>query len=637
MIKVFHRAGVLGLFAILFSVSLPAQQRQVTVPEKLAAYPDIILYNAKIVTMDNYSLNDSPGNIFQAMAVRGDLIQFVGSNQEVVSYAGPQTRKIDLKGRTVVPGFINTHAHWHNGAVSAWAKKHPEKFEPFMRDFSVPGKTFAEITKGIELVIKENMANALPGQWASITLPANATGTEIGPEYMVKGGMTEQQLTALAPELPVVLTCWNCGFIVNKAARKDITGMYLIDPDMQEEAINEETTVYTIFTRAVPVEKYFDRHLGDLADLLEEDLSEKAAGGFTTYSSHIQGLKFMPAFQKLVREDRMPIRFGFAYRYCQEFEANIAGCFLRHGDWAGMGNKYFWSVGVTLGAIDYAPPRICTVAEPRPQYKERLMELCMVTPGSPYYEAIYTILRSRYRFVVNHSWADGGLDTVMDIIERVMKENPDITLDFMRSLRVSADHCGLMPRPDQLPRMKNSGMIISCGANNMNRAAPWIKVFGEDKADWVNPIKNMVKAGVMPTAEGEGGGEVTPFYGNHMLITRKTDRGQIIGPNQAIDRVSAIKMQTIWGAFYVLKEKELGSLEPGKLADFVVLNKDYFTVPQDDIPTVFPLMTVLGGKTMVLREELAGELGLAAAGPQKKFKFVEEPREFSEIGEGDSE
>ena len=235
------------------------------------------------------------------------------------------------------------------------------------------------------------------------------------------------------------------------------------------------------------MEKYFNEHLSELADMLEEYLSEQAANGVTTYSSHIQGIAFMPAFQKLVREDRMPIRFGFAYRYCYEFNADMASCFRRHGDWAGMGNQYFWSVGATLGAIDGGPPEWCTTAKPRPGYEKRVLESCQVRPGTPYYEAIHTMLRSRMRYVANHAAADKSLDTVMDIMEKVMEENPDITLEEMRRLRVSADHCYMNPRPDQIPRLKKLGMMISCGAG-VDRFVPWLPVFGEQLANWNTPV-----------------------------------------------------------------------------------------------------------------------------------------------------
>ena len=94
-----------------------------------------------------------------------------------------------------------------------------------------------------------------------------------------------------------------------------------------------------------------------------------------------------------------------------------------------------------------------------------------------------------------------------------------------------------------------------------------------------------------------------------------------MAPEEAINRVQILKMATSYAARYVLKEKELGTLEPGKLADFVLLSKDYFTIPEEEIPTVIPLMTVLGGKTIVLREELARDISLSAVGPQFKFAF----------------
>jgi cytosine/adenosine deaminase-related metal-dependent hydrolase len=82
-----------------------------------------------------------------------------------------------------------------------------------------------------------------------------------------------------------------------------------------------------------------------------------------------------------------------------------------------------------------------------------------------------------------------------------------------------------------------------------------------------------------------------------------------------------MKAMTTWASYYVIREDQIGSLAPGKMADFVVLNKDYFTIPEADIPTVFPLLTVLGGKTIVLRKELADEWGTQPVGPQIQWEF----------------
>ena len=638
MIRASRQTGVLGLFVILLGVSLPAQQTQNNVPTELIAYPDLILYNAKIVTMDDPSVNNSPGRTVEAMAVRGDRIQFTGSTQQVLRYAGPQTRKMDLKGRTVVPGLMDTHNHIHQGAIAMWAQKNPAKIGSIARAFHVTGKTFEELTHGIELVIKEQMSHSLPGQWALIRLPSGPNRVGVGVPYMeaAKAGtgnaMTRKELDALAPKLPVMITATGGPFIVSTAGRDNLLEMYGVEPTDENEAA--AISGRNVFERTLP-HIYFAKHLDELADVLEEELRHTAAGGYTTFSSHIVGLTLMPAYQKLAREERMPMRFAFAHRFCNELEPDQAQCFLRLGDWAGMGNKYFWNTGVTLGSSDGGAPRFCSTMEPLPEYRKPgspwLTERCGLKPGSPYYKAIYTALRTRYRYVAGHVFADKSMDTLMDIMERVMEENPDITLDFMRSLRVSSDHCGFYPRPEQLPRMKRLGIILSCNPSYVERNAPWLRVFGEDKGNWIVPIKNILDAGVMVAAETDGASQqvsfsvdnpVTPMTNLVLYLSRKSSRGELVGPAQAIDRVSALKMQTVWASFYVLREKELGTLEPGKFADFVVFNKDYFTVPQEEIPTVFPLMTVMGGKTRVLREELAKELGLPPVGPQKKWRFT---------------
>ena len=83
-------------------------------PPEVIAYPDLIVYNGKIVTMDNRSNNTVPGSIVQAMAVRDGEILKLGEDSSVLRLAGPDTRRIDLKGRTVIPGLIDTHSHLHD-------------------------------------------------------------------------------------------------------------------------------------------------------------------------------------------------------------------------------------------------------------------------------------------------------------------------------------------------------------------------------------------------------------------------------------------------------------------------------------------------------------------------------------------
>ena len=127
---------VAALFAILLvATSLQAQN----IPAELIQYPELIVHNGKIVTMSDATLNDSLGRTVQAMAVRNKRILAVGSNSEVLRLAGPQTRQIDLGGRTVVPGMINPHTHVHTRALGRWVVNNPDAVVEVARRFSVGG------------------------------------------------------------------------------------------------------------------------------------------------------------------------------------------------------------------------------------------------------------------------------------------------------------------------------------------------------------------------------------------------------------------------------------------------------------------------------------------------------------------
>jgi len=371
------RRWIVCLFPLfLLAGALRAQN----IPRELIHYPDLIVYNGKIATMSDASMNDSPGRTVQALAVRGDRIQFLGSSNEILRYAGPQTRKIDLKGRTVLPGLINTHSHMHDHSLQLWVRRHPQEVEKVMKRFTVTGKNYAEMTKGIELVIKENMARPLPGQWAWIDLPTGgSSGTGLGIQYLIEEQMTRKTLDELAPQLPVFVLS-HPKFLLNTAARNAFLSIYEVPPTDENEriALSQDTTI----NRSLVVDQYFRTHLDELANTLEDGLKHQAALGFTTFSSHIVGLRIHDAYLKLVRAGRMPIRFAYADRMCQQVEPDMAGCFIRKGDVAGLGDPYFWSVGVTLGGIDAGPPQICTTMEAPKEFKD--MERCVLQPGNEY-------------------------------------------------------------------------------------------------------------------------------------------------------------------------------------------------------------------------------------------------------------
>ena len=611
---------------ILMLGVLALAQGTVTVPTAIVTYPDLILYNGKIVSMDDTSTGPSPGTIYQAVAIRDRKIQALGSDALVLTYAGPQTQKVDLKGRTVIPGIVDSHTHIHNNEVAYWVKENPAAFEAMAKRFVVGGHSYEEFKRGIELVLKERMGSANPDQWAFINLPTNdpknpGSGTGLGVQFLQERGLTLSDLDKLSPNHPVFLQS-HPGYMINTAGKKAIQKLYGFFPPM-DVADDTGFGELTEYERALLVDGYFRVHPKELADIVELGLLKNAAVGITTFASHMMGLQFLNAYQRLIREDRMPIRYAYTHYFGFQDNPDPSAFYMRLGDMAGLGNDYFWSIGAGLGNIDSGPPMYCSTMEAPKEVKDR--EWCRNAPGSEMQKATLTAILAKERVAVGHAWGDKGVDYFMDQLDEAMKLDPTITLDYIRSRRFSSDHCGFYPRPAQLPRMAKYGMIISCGGNTLGRSYPWLEKYGVDKyANWISPIKSMLKAGVKPVFEDESGvnGLVseTYFYGAFPLITRKNEYGKLVAPEEAIDRMTLMKMMTSWPAEYVLRENQVGTLAPGKLADIVVLNKDYFTVPQDELPNIYPVMTVVGGKVEVIRAEFAKELGRQPVGPQIEFK-----------------
>jgi predicted amidohydrolase YtcJ len=617
-------------------VSWAAAQETATVPVEIISYPDLILYNGKIMTMDDASTGPSPGSIFQAIALRDRRIQALGADAEILSYAGPATERINLQGKTVIPGIVDAHTHIHNSEVAWWAQQNPQAFETMGREFVVGGMTSEDLKKGIELVLKERMSGVDPDKWAFISLPTNSpddpgSGTGVGVNFLQQRDITLQDLDTLSPNNPVLLR-GHPAYMINSAGKKAIEQMYGFFPPM-ETADDTGFGELTTYRRSLMVDGYFRVRPRELADIVEQGLRKNAAAGITTFSSHMMGLQFLNAYQILIRENRMPIRYAYTHYFGFQGNSDPASFYMRLGDMEGLGNDYFWAAGVGLGNVDSGPPKICTTMEAPPEVKNR--EWCRDEPGNASSKAVLTAVLSKERVAVGHVYGDKAVDYFMDTLEEAMQLDPTITLDYIRSRRFTADHCGFYPRPDQIPRIARLGMIISCGGNSLSRSYPWLERYGLQYAKWISPVKSLIDGGVRTVYENEAGVQglvsETYFYQGYALITRKNEYGAMVAPEEAIDRMTLMKMSTSWPAEFALREAHIGTLEAGKLADLLVLNRDYFTVPEEEIPEVFPLLTMVGGKIQVLRSEFAGELGRDPVGPQMEFR--NEPQYASAEGE----
>jgi predicted amidohydrolase YtcJ len=245
---------------------------------------------------------------------------------------------------------------------------------------------------------------------------------------------------------------------------------------------------------------------------------------------------------------------------------------------------------------------------------------CNYAPDSRGAKLLYEWIKAGGRYVGNHTSGDGDVDNILLIIDRASRD-AGMSYEEIRSKRHAIDHMVLWPRPDQVEPLKRLGVMASGDSFEIIQSTPAaFEIYGEKGISQVVPKRRVIEAEIPTTVEIDralGSTNLTLFSaGIAPMIERRGWDGKVYGANQALDRQIALKSATYWGAYYLLREDRLGSLEPNKSADFLVLDRDYLTIPEGDIANIRVLMTVVGGKIIHLVPSLAGEIGMRPSGAQ---------------------
>jgi len=562
-------------FLVLFAL-FASQALAQSLPPEVIRYADIVLHNGKIVTVD------SQFSIAQAIAVRDGKILKVGNDQAILPLAGPNTKRINLQGRTVIPGLIDTHSHLHEYGLDRFAPT----MNPKLLEVKIEGRTEEEMLERLAEAAKTKK----PGEWLI---------TRIRPRNVADGfvnNRTRLDLDKAAPNNPTMVHVTDTKAMASTKALEALFKKY--DSKILDLAKNSQgeftgrigAGVSLIFyEEIIPKPK-----AEDLAPVYLKELELWGAAGITTWSSSL-GSEAISAFHYMDLRGMMPIRLAYTneagYRdniYAESFVA-------RFGNLIGHGTDSFWLIGISSGSTDSSYPGVCTTLSPDPKVKAR--EDCRLTLDNVRGRAAYTAVKNGLRITGSHSAGDKATDVLLDIIEKASAE-AGFSLEQIRAKNHAIDHCTMNPRPDQIERAKKLNMMWSCAPKYLLRAERVMRDYGEEAAHrWVVPVKSILDAGGRVTWEQDNDDlGLKPFFGFHTLITRKDENGRVWGARNAVDRQTALRMATNWAAEYVLREKVLGSLEAGKWADIVILDKDYLTVPEDEIATIKGVMTIVGGK-----------------------------------------
>jgi len=517
--------------------------------------PDIILNNGKIITVD------ARFSIAEAVAVRGEQIVAVGTNDEITALAGPDTTVIDLKGRSVIPGLIDNHGHMM------------EEGPLWQLELRLDGvETRAEALRMIG-----DQAQALgPGAWV-FTLG----GWSADQFTDNQADFTREELDAVAPENPVLLQVTRDNTYLNSLA---ITAMGLEqsneswivrDGDGRPTGVIEAEGIGVVADmRPPPPPEIFEASSMAMID----DMNR---AGLTTVGGPCPA-EYIDRFRVWGDEGRLNLRF-FCFSRAElsnttdrvdELLLQIPT--LRPFQW---GN---WVDLTAYGETVYRP----------------LHDSMLATSTSPTVEDLHQwrriateVARAGLPLHV-HATVENTITTFLDQIEQINLEYP------IRNLRWALAHVDQI-NASHLERMKKLGMYLAVHTRPIVMGGIYKRVHGERTLD-MPPLRLIQQSGIV-WGLGSDAFEVNqyrPFTTLWWAVTGKMVGGSTV-LRQTISREDALIAHTRQNAFLVFQENNLGSIQPGKFADLVVLDRDYLTIPADEIKDIQPLLTMVGGRITI--------------------------------------
>ncbi|MGK0296729.1 MAG: putative amidohydrolase YtcJ [Gammaproteobacteria bacterium] len=589
---------IVVIICMIYPGSVLSQQ----VDPRLLHYADSILINGKIVSMDDTDVNDNIGSSYEALAIRDKKIFSLGSNTDIRSLAGPSTTIFDLKGRTVIPGIVDTHAHIWDYAQGHWGPKLDDiEYSITAED----GDTWQDIVQKTLNLVAELKTKLNEDDWIIISWPRRVDRLQSDVAIRNHRILTRQMLDERNSEQKIVIQ-GNRGVMNTRAM--EAYGVYFGGdyPEMDPET---GIVVSATVDRLLFAEELYD--MKTQIAMIGQEIKEWAAYGTTAWSSSVESYKQLAAVLALDAQKQLATRV--AYGLGPSFYRTMPLHPYLLYDFRGYGTDMLWFNAWSTTSNDGAYPLLATSIEARPEIKEREM-----LRGRNEYTRDYA--EAGLRFSNTHIAGDRTLDVTMDMIEQG-SARAGLSIEQIKGKRHASDHCRLNPRPEQIPRLKKLGIIMSCAPKYIGGDGPAVaEDYGEEYLNWLVPIKSMIDGGVMVVYESDTHvvAGVGHFYYLGQMVTRETDDG-VLGPDQRINRILALKTATSWAPYYMFKEDEFGSLEEGKFADLLILNKDYFdedVVPDAMIKTIRPLMTMVGGSIQYMDPGLASEFGIQAEGIQ---------------------
>jgi hypothetical protein len=521
---------------------------------------DLVLLGGLVVTL-------SEAGVAEGIAIRGDRIVAVGSSSEVRAYVGPETRVVELDGRSVIPGLADNHFHGIGGGPGVDLSK----TRSIADVIEAVAARAAEIPAGE--VIRTN-SDWHEGQLAEQTLPYRDDldrATSDHAVVVVRGG--HQYILNSA-----ALARWGIDESTPAVSGGRI-GRYE-DGRLNGELVDRAKN----FVVLPPVP---ERAEADMLAALAESHRTLNSRGLTSIRYPGSSPSQYSALQQLKETERLNIRVEFllrAPRSPQSLEQIM-------NEWPapGAGDAWLKIGGVKLGVDGGFEGGLMREPYEEPWGEGGAFSGLQTVSREPFVETVRALHASGWR-VATHAVGDAAIDLVLDAYEVANADAP------LQGLRWVIEH-GFIPRDDQFPRMRALGLSVSA-QDHLYLAAPSLaEYWGEDRAAWTTPLRAYLDADI-PVSLGTDSPVVPydPWWVLHHFTTRETISAGVFGADQRVTRLEALRAATEGYAYLTFSEDERGSLEVGKLADLAVTAMDYLTCADPCLESMQVDLTVVGGR-----------------------------------------